>query len=337
MVFLFGRKLDSAIRRIMQSRDVRCAVAFWGRGANSLFPDVGQQNIRIVCNLKSGGTNPQVISDLCRSGVKLRHYDELHAKVYIGKEQAIVASANASANGLGFEATEQARWIEAGVMLNDIDSVASWFEQIWDDAREVNQADINAAIAAWKFRRSVRPSLVSFADFDVKAGTLPFIAWWVSPADFVWCEENLKKQLGPINKEIKQRLENSIEIGAEEDKKVLRPGIWILFWERTASGLPSKRSNPYWFKVGRVVHKAFAYKSNKREKVDIMLPAEQGSPPPFEITEVRFRQAFYDLLKIDKYEYLRGGGDENSWYAPRQQLIHQFWRDLKCYYKKLGS
>lgn len=40
--------------------------------------------------------------------------DDLHAKVYLSSNGVVVGSANASANGVGLEAGEQASWIEAG-------------------------------------------------------------------------------------------------------------------------------------------------------------------------------------------------------------------------------
>ncbi len=82
-----------------------CAVAFWCKGAEALIP----KNVkpRIICDLTSGGTNPQVVRDfLERCKDKVKHLDSLHAKVYVGKNAAIVTSANASINGLGFEGND---------------------------------------------------------------------------------------------------------------------------------------------------------------------------------------------------------------------------------------
>lgn len=82
-------------------------MAFWGKGAESLiFPR--PPHLQIVCNLKSGATNPKVIESIPRAFV--RQHDALHAKVYIGDDTAIICSANASANGLGFEGREQDLW-----------------------------------------------------------------------------------------------------------------------------------------------------------------------------------------------------------------------------------
>ena len=105
MKFLFDAELRAAVQNLQRKRQWYCAVAFWGRGAEELTRGIGHDNVKIICNLKSGGTNPYVIEVLQHQNV--RQNDLLHAKVYLGDNAAIVCSANASANGLGFEGREQ--------------------------------------------------------------------------------------------------------------------------------------------------------------------------------------------------------------------------------------
>ena len=112
MRLLTGDELRAKVAAIAGERKPCCAVAFWGRGAAALFGP--RSRVRIVCNLATGGTNPDEIIALQAKGHTVLQHDQLHAKVYLGKSQAVVASANASANGLGLEASEQAKWIEAG-------------------------------------------------------------------------------------------------------------------------------------------------------------------------------------------------------------------------------
>jgi hypothetical protein len=88
MTFLVGPALNKAIQKITEEDDVRCAVAFWGKGAETLFRDLKLQKVQIVCNLSSGGTNPFVIEEIKTAGAVVRQLDVLHAKVYIGRDQA---------------------------------------------------------------------------------------------------------------------------------------------------------------------------------------------------------------------------------------------------------
>lgn len=150
MTFLSRPKLDAAIKGVVSARDPRCAVAFWGRGASALFrADV---KARIVCNLSAGGTNPHEVRALLRGGHKVRQNDILHAKVYIGGGRAVIGSANLSANGLGFEASEAAHWLEAGVVTRELIAVEAWFEDLWRSplTRAISEPEIRAAEALWE-------------------------------------------------------------------------------------------------------------------------------------------------------------------------------------------
>ena len=99
-MLLTGQSLFKEIARVTAGSSVSCAVAFWGYGSESIFKDQNSQNVRVICNLRMGGTNPFAIIALQKKGVAVRHLDALHAKVYIGNENAVITSANASKNGL---------------------------------------------------------------------------------------------------------------------------------------------------------------------------------------------------------------------------------------------
>lgn len=105
--------------------DLSLAVAFWGEGAVKLISSRPSKHFRILCNLMSGGTNPYVIRELCElaesSGgrIQIRQCDRLHAKVVVGKRQALIGSANVSGNGLGLGDQGSAHWLEAGVLTSE--------------------------------------------------------------------------------------------------------------------------------------------------------------------------------------------------------------------------
>lgn len=158
--FLTGSDLSKAIKEVLDCEVVRCAVAFWGKGAEGLFgPAV--RNAKIICNLSMGGTNPAQI-DLLMKGrrFEIKQCDNLHAKVYIG-EKVVITSANASVNGLGVEGTEAGTWIEAGVSLSEIGILVPWFDALWDRCREITPDDIKSAKDIWDRRR--RASVVPAA------------------------------------------------------------------------------------------------------------------------------------------------------------------------------
>lgn len=160
MEFLTGIALHRAVERVLNNKAVKCAVAFWGAGAESLF-GVDVKEARIICNLSMGGTNPTVIENLMKR-YDVRQCDALHAKVYIGDSKAVVGSANASTGGLGFEGKKG--WIEGGVEIQKVEPIVEWFDALWRDAdatREISVADLESAKQRFaRIQAALQPSHV---------------------------------------------------------------------------------------------------------------------------------------------------------------------------------
>lgn len=176
---------------IDSSERVDVAVAFWGEGSDALLALPGNKPVRVVCNLSSGGTNPEPIAQLLRQGVNVRQLDDLHAKVVLGTDAALVGSANFSTNGLQLEGPEVAGWSEAGLMTTtgaDLREIAQWFDAEWARACPIEVHDLKRALAAWKRRRAARPtvkqvkSLADFAPADVKDRDLYIAIWSEQPS-----------------------------------------------------------------------------------------------------------------------------------------------------------
>lgn len=128
------------------------AVAFWGKGAETLIPNHGSG--RIICNLGHPGTNPHVIDKIRSNGnVSVRYLDSLHAKVVVSDQGSFVGSSNLSEAALGIT-TSTGEWQEAGVFLEPSNMAAKkawrWFEALWEIASSVGDADIVEAAARWE-------------------------------------------------------------------------------------------------------------------------------------------------------------------------------------------
>lgn len=177
---------DALVRMVAKESSLDVAVAFWGKGAElKVHPDETKP-IRILCNLLSGGTNPWVIARFLKraelnSHIQIRQCDQLHAKVLVGRSQAIIGSANISANGLGLDGAETGRWIEAGVhttAIEEVEGARAWFEQLWNSTcvRVITSDDLAQAIVAYKRHRGTRPD---------SSGTGPFSFSKFTPAELI--------------------------------------------------------------------------------------------------------------------------------------------------------
>lgn len=155
--FLDDKKLGPAIADILRGCGVRCAVAFWGTGAvEHLFgPEGLPDDARIVCDLSMESTNPKELRALgAPNSRRVKHLVGLHAKVYISDRGAIICSANASENGIGFR--DLAGLVEAGVFLapdtNGYARAAAWFRRVWRRSETLGPAALARATEAWDRR-----------------------------------------------------------------------------------------------------------------------------------------------------------------------------------------
>lgn len=141
------------------SKSIDIAVAFWGQGAELLIPQTGKK-LRILCNLAMGGTNPKVIKDLqAYPSVEIKALNRLHAKVMIGERQAIIGSANCSANGLNYEGDELKGWYEAGYRIDDatqLEHMQAWFDSRWAEADPITASMLKDAARIWGQRSQTR-------------------------------------------------------------------------------------------------------------------------------------------------------------------------------------
>ena len=169
------------------------AVAFWGKGAASNLKIVKGSKVRIICNLESGACNPDEIERL-RTVAQVKTHPELHAKVYLTDNAAIIGSSNASANGLAMSANDVAGWREANMVVDDpsiLPGIRSWFAKMWKDARSIENNDIDRARALWKLRRQLAPSTRNKkslfgalrADHELFESSKIYCVAWCEPLD----------------------------------------------------------------------------------------------------------------------------------------------------------
>lgn len=163
---LSGQQVAAKARELFLDEQPQIAVAFWGIGAaEALGLLTCSKEPKIVCNLLSGGTNPEEIAKLqdalkARFGknFRIKHNSRLHAKTYLSPKGAIIGSSNASANGLSMEGRECSGWIETNVYSPDaslISETQEWFDDLWhsNETKFITKEDIEQATILWKQRR----------------------------------------------------------------------------------------------------------------------------------------------------------------------------------------
>ncbi|MBC7102912.1 MAG: phospholipase D family protein [Parvibaculum sp.] len=107
--FVADKKIIDEVQSLIgRSSDVSAAVAYWGKNSvkETGITQRKKGSTRILCDLFSGACNPDEVLKLLKCGVEVKTLDGMHAKVWVNRDTAIVGSANASANGLGFEGSK---------------------------------------------------------------------------------------------------------------------------------------------------------------------------------------------------------------------------------------
>lgn len=133
-----------------KSEPILIAVAFWGEGAQRLLNP--NKRYKIICNLSVAGTNPKVIREInAFQNVEIKHLPDLHAKVVICKQKAIVGSSNFSSAGLGLRGKDSTSWIEAA-SLTESNDARQWFYSNWSSALPIDEETLLSAESSWNNR-----------------------------------------------------------------------------------------------------------------------------------------------------------------------------------------
>lgn len=151
--------IKSLLQQAQEGEQLELAVAYWGKDATKRLGIDGSKPVRIVCDLLSGGCNPNEIQKLRTTpfdwSIEIKHLPGLHTKVYRTPKCVIVGSANASANGLGDEG--RIGTLEAAIQSDDqavLDQTASWFKELWEKkAKKIDDTTMKQAREAWRRRR----------------------------------------------------------------------------------------------------------------------------------------------------------------------------------------
>lgn len=216
----------SEIKRLFKSASkIKCAVAFWGKGASDLFSNSKAKSIEIVCNLMSGGTNPDeietIMDDIKKNG-EVRMDNTLHAKVFWTDKGMVIGSANASANGLSLEGAEIEGWKEMSVLIEDqklIKEAEKWFDKVFMESKKIKKNDISDAKKIWKKQSGGRINSgkeLSFIE-ALQTGSYFRRNIWIT----IVCDYLTPEQINKGNKIVKEMKKKDPSI---LDKKI---GLWM--------------------------------------------------------------------------------------------------------------
>lgn len=331
-MFLHEDHLTKAILHLlMTTPTLRIATAFIGTGASRF---IGNQctDAKIVCNLSMGSTNPQEIVTLIQRFGKsnVRQVNNLHAKLYIGSEYAIVGSANMSHNGLGFQPTALR---EAGYRFplepSSPHGSLDWFDQLWDEAREITEKDLENAKEKWKRRDKNRDGEWNFdsrdiCHYDFDRDDFPLLDWFGSSTREIIDNTPIHPALLSGWSSLQEAVDGGVGIECDKDIHHIQKDRWVLRFHLRKNAIPQ------WDQLSGIVLPGICRYTDETEARSVALvKKDTNGAGPFDMDKAT-TAAFRELLfSSEKYLELRNDDFTGCWFEPRLELMRQFWKELQ--------
>ena len=268
-------------RSITKCNPYQIAVAYIGIDWCAFIPDTNHLEAVIVS--PTIGTNPKAILRLAKAigWDNLFFLNELHAKIYLGQDSAVVGSANLTHNGLsGQSLIELCVEIssETGVrrietILNDLKRRAHDQYPTTETKKErIKELEkIWAAAIANRILPKKPGEQNQFIDFEVLAKDHFYVLWYQP----VGCEysEDVKALQSVMVDDIHFAQSDNVE-----------KNKWVLVWRITNSSKPHKSSKPHWLYIhdifeDGIIDEGYEYPKCAIQRSDMEIPS-----PPFEIT-----------------------------------------------------
>jgi hypothetical protein len=296
MKILVENEIQKAIK---DCKPMKIAVAYIGADWDIFIPNGSLLDAIIVS--PTFGSNPKALTGLARQigWEKIYFLDELHAKTYVGKDSAVIGSANLTCNGLSGEGL-----IELCVEVNGkktLSKLDAAFENLKERAirqyptTELKKARLKELEKTWGAaiaNRIVRNKNKAddFSDF-VLLGEDHFYVLWYQPVECEYSDDV---------KAIESLMVDDIHF-ASTDK--VEKNKWALVWRITDKSKPHKTAKPYWLYIHEVfengvIDEGYEYPKCAIQRKDLDIPS-----PPFLIND-NVSAAFKNVIQkkeIAKY------------------------------------
>lgn len=332
---IISSDLVAAVKSIAPQR---VAVAYIGKEWSDLIDTTTLKEIIVSPTL---GSNPRAIVEVAKLlGWENVHFlNELHSKLYIGKKQLILGSANLSANGLGLNTQH-----EACVMLADSGALAdanALFEIYKAEAQhqyhDMNskleqvdrlQAEWNLARVHGLLKKSGDACLTAmsnnqlFSQYDSDCDGLVYVAWYMSSGDYDYTEK--------VSEAVQHDIVSEIHLAADDQAPINQ---WVLSWAVTNKGYASKKIKPaLLFIHEKIMH---GVTDTDYEQLCYQRASLNTPPKPFDETDPLFIDCFRRVMDQDRFEELRGHIGEDVWYICNYKaLTKEFLKELQEEYQR---
>lgn len=326
MKIIGNRELQQAFK---YTKPTKIAVAYLGNDFEQYLDFRGKDGPKIeIVVSPTIGSHPAAIKRLVsRLGWERVHFhNRLHAKIYIGRNRALVSSANLSRNGL-----EVTGLREIGVLFEGaatLKRLVAEFQDIRDEAKrlfpteEKKEMALNRLIKKFNqlprtWDRGARPKPPPFSKYRPEAHGRFKLNWWDSYGDIK--KNRAAKVTGLSMAEVE---EAAIEYLFTARKNEVSQGDWVLIYrfQKRKDGSP-KVSDVRWLFVDQIWTDCSDDDDYPNLAVEIqrkfrpILQAPVRPVAPFVIDQA-FKQAFSDVVIRKEFSAFQPPANEKSiWYT----------------------
>jgi hypothetical protein len=304
MKILSGNAIKEAIKKCAPTH---IAVAYVGSDWECF---INPSSLKEIIVSPTIGSNPDAIRDLANKigWNKIFFLDELHAKIFLGKERSIIGSANLTSNGLSGVKLE-----EICIEINNSsvqDKLLTEFNRLKEKSdKDEKSKQQKLAILEEKWRRAISSSSIpndsrkkDFMEYDFD----------YSDKFYVCCHYGLNVEYNDNSMAIKNSIKDYTEI---RNKDKIDEGKFVLLWRITQDNKPDNRQKLSWL----YVHMHIKNGTKSKNYPQLILQRNDMTSPdePFELTN-KVQNAFKKAIVEDKIaKYLIQEGKEifNSNYA----------------------
>jgi hypothetical protein len=316
-IYSTAQELRNALVEIQPSK---IAVAFVGNGWRNY---VNPEHLAEIVLSPTLGSNPRAIEAIMQNIGEEHVYflDNLHAKIYLGTESALLGSSNLSDNGFSDNGN-----FEAGVVLSDSESLEN-LQAVFNNyktiaaerypTRESKMERLRILYREWQnsiASGTISPNLnnddrnnssPSIGDYRSELPRI-HIAWYTEgEADY-----NNAAILAVVPEAINPS-DYFVDTNIFHEDDVVQKGDWILSWRAKTGGLPDGRSDPIWLYAQHVIPNGVldpTYTKLVGQATRVQCP-----PPPF-VLDARTIQLIRDALNSRRFLTLLPPEDDRDWW-----------------------
>ncbi|MDD5034665.1 MAG: phospholipase D family protein [Methylococcaceae bacterium] len=333
-----AEELRNALNIIQPSR---VAVAFVGSGWNIY---VSPDNLKEIVLSSTLGSNPKAIEEIMKKiGPENVYFlDNLHSKLYLGEDSALLGSPNLSDNGFA-----DSRLLEAGVVLNSSTSLRN-LNAVFENYKTIatrqyptpksKKERLRKLMKQWQ--RSIWyglntkcddenvPSIAEFTESELER--IHIVGYLSDDCDYNY-------NIEAITAVVPEAIGLDPEVYFldwlnfyEEDP--IEPGDWLLCWRYRQDGYPYGRSKAYWLQVHHVIPNGVSgVNIDPYTKLGAQARNLLCTAPPFAL-DARTQTLIRCALKLPQFFALRSV-DNNVWrLAPADAVVPRFLQYIREQY-----